>query len=145
MCAKLLGLSLVLALPILVSGAGAQETKPLGERLYDVIVAGLPRVFPGYRANHAKGAVFDGRFLATPEASALSAATVFQGQAVPLTIRYSVVTLRIAMYTERLGGLRVWPDTTTAARFRRLPAILHRHVPRRPRTTRAGSQRIISG
>ena len=107
MRAKLLGLSLVLALPILVSGAGAQETKPLGERLYDVIVAGLPRVFPGYRANHAKGAVFDGRFLATPEASALSAATVFQGQAVPLTIRYS-----------NAGGLPDAPDNAPQASVR---------------------------
>lgn len=44
---------------------------------------------PGFRANHAKGVVVEGTFLATPEATALSKASLFDGQPVPVTVRFS--------------------------------------------------------
>lgn len=44
---------------------------------------------PGLRANHAKGVVVEGTFLATPEATALSKASLFDGKAVPVTVRFS--------------------------------------------------------
>lgn len=44
---------------------------------------------PGLRANHAKGVVAEGNFVPTPEAKALSAAAVFAGPSVPMTVRFS--------------------------------------------------------
>ena len=79
------GLSLLVA----ATPALAQDTRPLGERLYDVVVSGLPHTYPGYRANHAKGGVFEGSFTASPEAASLSVSEHFQGKAVPMVIRYS--------------------------------------------------------
>ena len=44
---------------------------------------------PGCRALHAKGALYRGRFTATPEAAALSRAKHLDGSAVPALIRFS--------------------------------------------------------
>ena len=44
---------------------------------------------PGARANHAKGIVAEGTFVATPEAAGLSKAAIFTGQSVPVTVRFS--------------------------------------------------------
>jgi catalase len=46
-------------------------------------------VHPGYRANHAKGIVVEGSFKATPEAAKLSKAALFNGSAIPVTVRFS--------------------------------------------------------
>ncbi|GJD34829.1 catalase [Methylobacterium aerolatum] len=46
----------------------------------------------GKRANHAKGAVLEGSFTPSPEAAAVSKASLFQGPAVPVTIRFSDAT-----------------------------------------------------
>ena len=43
----------------------------------------------GLRANHAKGIVAEGRFTATPEAAGFSKASLFDGRAVPVTLRFS--------------------------------------------------------
>nr|WP_294518242.1 catalase family peroxidase [uncultured Rhodopila sp.] len=43
----------------------------------------------GTRANHAKGVVVEGSFSATPAAAALSKATIFSGQPVQVTVRFS--------------------------------------------------------
>jgi catalase len=47
---------------------------------------------PGIRANHAKGVVVDGSFTPTPAAATLSRASLFQGAAVPLILRFSDAT-----------------------------------------------------
>ncbi|KQP29662.1 catalase [Methylobacterium sp. Leaf104] len=47
---------------------------------------------PGARANHAKGVVADGSFTPSPEAARISRASLFQGSAVPVTIRFSDAT-----------------------------------------------------
>ena len=44
---------------------------------------------PGFRVNHAKGVVAKGSFVATPAASALSRAALFDGSSIPLTVRFS--------------------------------------------------------
>jgi catalase len=46
-------------------------------------------VHPGFRANHAKGAVFEGTFTPAPTAAALSKAAHLQGAAVPIVVRFS--------------------------------------------------------
>jgi catalase len=44
---------------------------------------------PGFRVNHAKGVVAEGSFVATPAASALSRAALFDGGRIPVTVRFS--------------------------------------------------------
>ncbi len=46
-------------------------------------------VHPGFRANHAKGIVVEGNFVATPEAAELSKAAIFAGAKIPVTVRFS--------------------------------------------------------
>lgn len=49
-------------------------------------------VYPGFRANHAKGIVATGNFKATPQAAHLSKAMLFAGGTVPVTVRFSDAT-----------------------------------------------------
>jgi catalase len=46
-------------------------------------------VYPGFRAQHAKGVVVEGSFTATPAAAALSTAALFTGAKIPVTARFS--------------------------------------------------------
>jgi catalase len=46
-------------------------------------------VHPGFRANHAKGVVAEGSFTAAPEAARLSKAVIFNGNPIPVTVRFS--------------------------------------------------------
>jgi len=46
-------------------------------------------VHPGYRANHAKGVVTSGSFIATPQAAMLSTSPLFLGAELPVTVRFS--------------------------------------------------------
>ena len=64
-------------------------------------------VHPGFRANHAKGAVFEGTFTPAPTASALSSAAHLQSAAVPITVRFS-----------NGGGLPDMPDDHPSYRTR---------------------------
>src|SRR5215469_12855836 len=51
------------------------------------IVDAMNKLFgthPGFRANHAKGVVVEGRFKAFPEAAALSRAVLFNGSTIPV-------------------------------------------------------------
>ena len=79
--------TLMLALGIVTTPALAEEAS-----LPDEIVDALNKadgVFPGYRANHAKGLVAEGNFKPTQEAAELSKASLFQGTTVPATFRFS--------------------------------------------------------
>ena len=49
-------------------------------------------VHPGFRANHAKGLVVEGSFKASPEAAALSRASLFDGSTIPFVGRLSDAT-----------------------------------------------------
>src|SRR3569623_418383 len=46
-------------------------------------------VHAGFRANHAKGVVAEGKFKASPEAAGLSKAVLFGGAEGPVTVRFS--------------------------------------------------------
>jgi catalase len=70
--------------------AARAQHKPIGERLADVVQASNGgKVYPGYRINHAKGELFDGTFIPSADAKALSNASLFQGPPVPVLIRFS--------------------------------------------------------
>jgi len=81
-----------------VTCAGADDD-PLGVRLVNQMNA-LYGAHPGVRANHAKGAVFEGTFTPAPGADALSSAVFLKGAATPLVIRFS-----------NSGGVPDAPDT----------------------------------
>jgi catalase len=86
---------------LLMAGASCAcaEDQPLGVRLVDQMNA-LYGVHPGARANHAKGAVFEGLFTPAQGADALSSAVFLKGAPTPLTIRFS-----------NSGGVPDAPDT----------------------------------
>ena len=64
-------------------------------------------VHPGFRANHAKGSVFEGTFTPTAAAKGLSKAAHLQGPTVPIIVRFS-----------NAGGLPDKPDTHPSYRTR---------------------------
>ncbi len=85
---------------LVAAAAGARaEDAPLGVRLVDQMNA-LYGAHPGVRANHAKGAVFEGTFTPVSGADALSSAAFLKGAPTPLTIRFS-----------NSGGVPDAPDT----------------------------------
>ena len=99
-----------------VRPAWAQDDKALGQRLYDVTINGLPnhQAVPGRRANHIKGAVYEGEFTATPEAASLSVAPHFEGKPIPLTLRFSNV-----------GGIPDVADNSPASSVRGMAMMFH--------------------
>src|SRR5260221_10335278 len=78
--------------------AGAED-EPLGVRLVNQMNA-LYGQHPGVRANHAKGAVFEGMFTPAQGADTLSSAVFLKGAPTPLVIRFS-----------NAGGVPDAPDT----------------------------------
>jgi catalase len=80
-------LASVLALVVSASVAAAADT-PVTTQVVDA----LNKVYgthPGFRANHAKGVVVEGRFKASPGAAQLSRASLFGGRSIPVTVRFS--------------------------------------------------------
>src|SRR5262245_61576596 len=70
------------------AGIVRAEDQPIEQQLVDA----MNKVFgvhPGFRANHAKGIVVAGSFKASPEASRLSRAVLFNGSPIPATVRFS--------------------------------------------------------
>ena len=70
------------------AGIVRAEDQPIEQQLVDA----MNKVFgvhPGFRANHAKGIVVEGSFKASPEAAELSRAVLFNGSAIPVTVRFS--------------------------------------------------------
>jgi catalase len=67
--------------------AFAQEAS-LPEQIVDIMNQ-LWGQHAGIRANHAKGVVVEGAFAPTKEASTLSKAALFRGEAIPVTARFS--------------------------------------------------------
>ena len=84
---------------LLAAGAAGSEERALGTRLVDQMNA-LYGAHPGVRANHAKGAVFEGMFTPAQGADALSSAVFLKGAPTPLVIRFS-----------NAGGVPDAPDT----------------------------------
>ncbi len=86
---------------LMAAGAtcASAEDKPVAVQLVDQMNA-LYGAHPGVRANHAKGAVFEGTFTPAQGADALSSAVFLKGAPTPLTIRFS-----------NAGGVPNAPDT----------------------------------
>jgi catalase len=78
----------LVALAIGYPALAQADDAPLAVQIVDVFnkVFG---VHPGIRANHAKGIVTEGHFKASPEAAALSKASLFNGSDIPVTVRFS--------------------------------------------------------
>ena len=85
MKAKLLAALAVLAIASPVVRA---EDQPIEIQIVDAMNK-LWGTHPGFRANHAKGVVVEGSFTASPGAAALSKAALFDGRAIPVTVRFS--------------------------------------------------------
>ena len=80
--------SLASVLALVVSASVAADDTPVTTQIVDA----LNKVYgahPGFRANHAKGVVAEGRFKALPGAAQLSRASLFDGHSIPVTVRFS--------------------------------------------------------
>jgi len=69
----------------------AQEDDAVATEVVDAMNK-LFGAHPGFRANHAKGIVATGSFKASPQAAQLSKAALFEGAAIPVTVRFSDAT-----------------------------------------------------
>ena len=87
--------SLLLAVLAAVGVASPHLVRADDEPVETQIVDAMNKLFgvhPGFRPNHAKGVVVEGRFTASPEAATLSKAVLFNGSAIPVTVRFSDAT-----------------------------------------------------
>jgi catalase len=78
----------VAAVILLTSAAANADDATLVTEIVDTFYK-IYGTHPGFRVNHAKGIVAEGSFVATPGASALSRAALFDGSRIPVTVRFS--------------------------------------------------------
>ena len=76
------------AASLLISAAAGADDGALITQIVDTFYK-IYGTHPGFRVNHAKGVVAEGSFVATPGASALSRAALFDGSRIPVTVRFS--------------------------------------------------------
>jgi catalase len=72
--------------------SGLDGTKPADNNVDVQIVDALNKrygVHPGFRSNHAKGILVEGRFAPAPQAAELSKSPIFAGTMLPITVRFS--------------------------------------------------------
>jgi catalase len=81
-------LAMLAMLSIASLGPVRGDDQPVETQIVDAMNK-LWGAHPGFRANHAKGAVVEGSFRASPEAAALSKAVMFNGSTIPVTLRFS--------------------------------------------------------
>src|ERR1700753_289604 len=86
--ARGLATSLLCGALLLASAAAIADDAPLPTQIVD-LANKVDGVHPGFRAFHAKGVVVEGSFKASPEAARLSRATLFNGNAIRVTARFS--------------------------------------------------------
>ena len=84
-------LAAALALSCTLGPAALAQDASVAEQTVDIMNK-LWGQHPSYRANHAKGVVVEGTFTPTKDAAGLSKAALFQGQAIPITVRFSDAT-----------------------------------------------------
>ncbi|MFC7476576.1 catalase family peroxidase [Dankookia sp. GCM10030260] len=100
---------------LLTSPAFAQPAPaPLPQALFDTMVAGNGRVYPGFRVNHAKGAMYEGTFTPAPGGASLSTAPHLQSTPSTLLIRYS-----------NAGGIPDAADSAAASAVRGMAFTFH--------------------
>src|SRR5258706_748802 len=78
----------VAAASLLISTLASADDAALVTEIVDTFYK-IYGTHPGFRVNHAKGVVAEGSFVATPAASALSRAALFDGSTIPVTVRFS--------------------------------------------------------
>jgi catalase len=78
----------VAALALWAPSSVRADDKPVEVKLVDQFNA-MFGSHPGFRANHAKGVVFEGTFTPSPEAASLSKAVFLQKAPTPITVRFS--------------------------------------------------------
>jgi catalase len=78
----------IAAASLLTSAAASADDAALVTEIVDTFYK-IYGSHPGFRVNHAKGVVAEGSFVATPAASALSRAALFNGSKIPVTVRFS--------------------------------------------------------
>ncbi len=78
----------VAAASLLTSAAASADDPALTVQIVDTFYK-IYGTHPGFRVNHAKGVVAEGSFVATPAASTLSRAALFDGSRIPVTVRFS--------------------------------------------------------
>ncbi len=82
-------LAALLACPVLVQAPARAQDAPLPKALFDTMSGALPKPFPHYRVNHAKGALYEGSFTPAPGAAALTTAPHLQSTPSTVLVRYS--------------------------------------------------------
>ncbi|WP_342109875.1 catalase family peroxidase [Methylobacterium sp. SI9] len=85
------GFALLLSTALVAAAPALAQEASTAEQTIDVMNT-LFGKHPGARANHAKGVVAEGSFTPSAEAATISKASLFQGPAVPVTIRFSDAT-----------------------------------------------------
>jgi catalase len=106
-------LGLALAALVAAAPAARADDPALPFKIVDQFNANFG-VHPGFRANHAKGAVFEGTFTPAPSAKDFSKAAHLQDAPVPITVRFS-----------NAGGLPDAPDTHPSMRTRGMAIKFH--------------------
>jgi catalase len=86
------------------AGPGAGASSDVDVQIVDALQKRYG-VHPGFRSNHAKGIIADGRFTPTPRAAELSRSPLFAGATLPVTVRFSDAS-----------GLPNLPDASASAR-----------------------------
>jgi catalase len=81
-------LAVAIAAASLLTSAARADDAALVTEIVDTFYK-IYGTHPGFRVNHAKGVVAEGSFVATPAASALSRAALFDGSKIPVTVRFS--------------------------------------------------------
>jgi len=81
-------LAVAIAAASLLTSAARADDAALVTEIVDTFYT-IYGTHPGFRVNHAKGVVAEGSFVATPAASALSRAALFDGSKIPVTVRFS--------------------------------------------------------
>ena len=77
---------------VALAGVSARPVRADEASVAEQTVDALNKVWgkhAGFRANHAKGVVVEGNFVASPKAAALSKAALFSGKTIPVTVRFS--------------------------------------------------------
>jgi catalase len=83
-----LAVAIAVASLLASAAASADDDAALTTQIVDTFYK-IYGTHPGFRVNHAKGVVAEGSFVATPAASALSRAALFDGSRIPVTVRFS--------------------------------------------------------
>ena len=83
-----LAVAIAVAMLLASAAASADDDAALTTQIVDTFYK-IYGTHPGFRVNHAKGVVAEGSFVATPGASALSRAALFDGSRIPVTVRFS--------------------------------------------------------